>query len=105
VTGSTSHCWQLVKKHLPLISKGLFWNKWRKNLGNVCLSEDGVNKELYALARLSYHQRVSEILPADFSKLVPTKPAPHFKYDRDGVCLRYFLSFTAVDVFLLVILV
>jgi len=28
---------------------------------------------------------VSEIVPADFSKLVPVKPAPHYKYERDGV--------------------
>jgi len=35
--------------------------------------------------RLSYHQRVSEIVPADFSKLVPVKPSPHYKYDRDGL--------------------
>jgi len=36
------------------------------------------------LARLSYHQRVSEIVPADFSKLVPVKPTAQYKYDHDG---------------------
>jgi len=53
---------------------------------------------------MSYHQRVSEILPADFSKLVPVKPAAHYKYERDGMHLRDFLTFTAVD-FLFFILI
>lgn len=68
-----------------------FQFKWSWDDWNDCVTMDPempkpkfVKETLLKSMRLSYHQRVSEIVPADFSKLVPVKPAAHYKYDRDG---------------------
>lgn len=33
--------------------------------------------------RLSYHQRVVDIIPASFAKLIPQKPQPNFRFSRE----------------------
>ena len=32
--------------------------------------------------RLSYHQRVVDIVPETFKPLLPAKPGPNYKYDK-----------------------
>lgn len=34
--------------------------------------------------RLSYHQRIREILPDSFSCFIPAKPEPDYKYAKEG---------------------
>jgi nuclear cap-binding protein subunit 1 len=34
--------------------------------------------------RLSYHQRVMDIVPETFAGFVPDKPAPNYKYTLEG---------------------
>lgn len=34
--------------------------------------------------RLSYHQRIREILPEGFARFIPEKPEPDYKYAQDG---------------------
>ena len=34
--------------------------------------------------RLSYHQRILDIVPESFTELVPIKPTPFFKYEQEG---------------------
>jgi nuclear cap-binding protein subunit 1 len=68
-----------------------FQFKWSWDDWSDCLDVDldmpkpkFVRETLLKCLRLSYHQRVSEIVPATFAKLVPAKPAPDFKYEREG---------------------
>jgi nuclear cap-binding protein subunit 1 len=34
--------------------------------------------------RLSYHQRIVDIMPDEFEPLLPIKPGAHFKYEDEG---------------------
>lgn len=36
------------------------------------------------LCRLSYHQRITEIIPSSFEKLLPLKALPYYKYEEEG---------------------
>uniref|UniRef100_A0A8D8XLX7 Nuclear cap-binding protein subunit 1 n=1 Tax=Cacopsylla melanoneura TaxID=428564 RepID=A0A8D8XLX7_9HEMI len=42
-----------------------------------------IHEVLNKCVRLSYHQRIKEIVPAQFAPLLPLKPDPHFKYNQE----------------------
>lgn len=44
------------------------------------------------LCRLSYHQRITEIIPSSFEKLLPLKALPYYKYEEEGAGEGYFLQ-------------
>lgn len=41
---------------------------------------------LYLSCRLSYHQRIVDIVPATFSALIPAEPIFIYKYDDESAC-------------------
>ncbi|XP_039291918.1 nuclear cap-binding protein subunit 1 [Nilaparvata lugens] len=58
------------------------WEDWES-----CLALDSehprpkfIKEVLMKAMRLSYHQRMKDIMPASFEAMVPAKPEPHFKY-------------------------
>lgn len=62
------------------------WDDW-----NGCLTMDPlhpkpkfVHETLHKCLRLSYHQRVADIMPKEFANLIPKKPGPTFKYGEEN---------------------
>ena len=47
----------------------------------------------FIIFRLSYHQRVTDIVPSNFAKLLPPKPVPFYKYEKDGAGTDNILFF------------
>ncbi|XP_062577791.1 nuclear cap-binding protein subunit 1-like [Saccostrea cucullata] len=43
-----------------------------------------VKEVLLKCLRLSYHQRIAENVPESFEALIPEKPHPQFKYEKEG---------------------
>lgn len=68
-----------------------FQFKWSWDDWSDCLIVDNempkpkfVKETLLKCLRLSYHQRITEIIPTSFDKLLPDKPIPHYKYEDEG---------------------
>lgn len=38
----------------------------------------------FNIFRLSYHQRIKDMMPESFESLIPAKPEPKFKYASEG---------------------
>ena len=38
----------------------------------------------FFLCRLSYHQRLKELVPDNFDPLLPARPSPYYKYEQEG---------------------
>ena len=38
----------------------------------------------FCISRLSYHQRIKDMMPESFESLIPAKPEPKFKYAAEG---------------------
>ncbi|XP_056648176.1 nuclear cap-binding protein subunit 1 [Diorhabda carinulata] len=62
------------------------WEDW-----DTCLSLDDdhpkpkfIRETMLKCMRLSYFQRIREILPESFSKFIPEKPEPDYKYAQEG---------------------
>ncbi|XP_054287102.1 nuclear cap-binding protein subunit 1 [Macrosteles quadrilineatus] len=62
------------------------WEDW-----NSCLRLDTelpppkfIKEVLLKSLRLSYYQRIKEIVPESFEALIPAPPVPHFKYQGEG---------------------
>lgn len=43
-----------------------------------------IKEVLLKCLRLSYHQRIIDVVPDNFTAFVPEKPAPHFKFAGDA---------------------
>lgn len=41
-------------------------------------------KDMFFHSRLSYYQRIADLVPDSFSNLVPLKPVTTFKYAQEG---------------------
>lgn len=39
--------------------------------------------------RLSYHQRIKEMMPESYAKLIPNPPAPSYKYTSEDAGMNY----------------
>lgn len=68
-----------------------FQFKWSWDDWSDCLSVDCeapkpkfVRETLLKSLRLSYHQRITEIIPSSFEKLLPLKALPYYKYEEEG---------------------
>lgn len=62
------------------------WEDWAE-----CLTVDPelpkpkfVREVMLRGLRLSYHQRIVEIMPESYEPLIPIKPGPYFKYEKEG---------------------
>ncbi|XP_013421265.1 nuclear cap-binding protein subunit 1-like [Lingula anatina] len=62
------------------------WDDW-----STCVEMDHllpkpmfVKEVLLQCLRLSYHQRILETVPDSFAPLIPTKPHPVYKYEKEG---------------------
>lgn len=42
-----------------------------------------------ALSRLSYHQRIVDIVPASFTTLIPAEPSFYYKYGDESAGRRF----------------
>ncbi|KAK2168200.1 hypothetical protein LSH36_19g01045 [Paralvinella palmiformis] len=62
------------------------WDEWSDCTQQDLLGPKAkfVQEVLLKCMRLSYHQRMVEIVPADFKALLPRKPVPSFKYEKEG---------------------
>jgi nuclear cap-binding protein subunit 1 len=61
------------------------WDDWK-----VCLEENiespkckFIKETLLNCMRLSYHQRILEMIPEEMQKLAPEPPKPYFKYESE----------------------
>ncbi|ENN81805.1 hypothetical protein YQE_01531, partial [Dendroctonus ponderosae] len=68
-----------------------FQFRWRWDDWDVCLSLDSehpkpkfVREVMLKSMRLSYHQRIREILPETFAGFIPQKPEPEYKYAKEA---------------------
>ncbi|KAF7274780.1 hypothetical protein GWI33_012549 [Rhynchophorus ferrugineus] len=68
-----------------------FQFRWRWEDWDVCLSLDPehpkpkfIREVMLKCMRLSYHQRVREILPESFSAFIPEKPESDYKYAKES---------------------
>ncbi|CAH1796073.1 unnamed protein product [Owenia fusiformis] len=62
------------------------WSDW----GEVCNMDPELPKPkfvrevLFKCLRLSYHQRLLDTVPDSFSALIPLKPTPYYKFNKEG---------------------
>ena len=71
--------------HLSNFQYKWSWEDWKE-----CLTEDiespknkFLRETLIRCMRLSYHQRMVEIMPESMNKLVPANPKPTYKYESE----------------------
>ncbi|XP_029633354.1 nuclear cap-binding protein subunit 1 [Octopus sinensis] len=62
------------------------WDDWVS-----CASQDidmpkpkFIQETLLRCLRLSYHQRIQDFMPSEFTALIPMKPSVNYKYEREG---------------------
>ena len=72
--------------HLSNFQYRWSWEDWAE-----CLTVDPelpkpkfVREVLLRSMRMSYHQRMVEIIPESYEPLLPAKPQPYFKYEKEG---------------------
>ena len=79
-------CFVLSTLHMLTFKFRWSWDDW-----DDALSQDPeqpkakfIRETLLKCLRLSYHQRVVELIPETFAVFVPDKPVPNFKFQIDG---------------------
>lgn len=53
----------------------------------------------YNRFRLSYHQRITEMMPEGYAKLIPVPPQPNYKYasEEAGKYMKRIFTFFVFD--------
>ncbi|KAG1704386.1 Nuclear cap-binding protein subunit 1 [Nymphon striatum] len=72
--------------HLSNFQLRYTWDDWA-----ACLELDQehpkpkfIKEMLLRCLRLSYHQRIVDVMPSQYSTLIPVKPLPIYKYEAEG---------------------
>ena len=82
-------CWNLCGNIFSTMSyiNQTHYSKFRESLFNLMCAI------CFCIFRLSYHQRIKDMMPESFQSLIPAKPEPKFKYAAEGAGrIKYKIS-------------